>query len=190
MATGDTIKTRKDDGARYFGPFKSRSAARATVDLINAYFPLRTCPRTFKTARSYGSPCLQLDLRRCLGPCVGRADRDEYMEIVRSVVRFLDGDDDLVYQKIWAGLEEAAERLDFERALGSATIFARCGVSSRCINRSSKRPRKHPLALPSVFENCLDVLLVVEGQLWSRLGISRREEIEPVVERLDNSWIA
>ena len=62
-------KSRKDDGARYFGPFRSAATARKTVDLINRVVPLRTCARSFRDARSYGSPCLQLDLGRCLGPC-------------------------------------------------------------------------------------------------------------------------
>ena len=65
-------KSRKDDGARYFGPFRSAATARKTVDLINRVVPLRTCARSFRDARSYGSPCLQLDLGRCLGPCGAR----------------------------------------------------------------------------------------------------------------------
>ena len=72
-------KSRKEDGARYYGPFRSATAARKTVDLINRIIPLRTCSRSFRDARSYGSPCLELDLGRCLGPCVGKADRDTYM---------------------------------------------------------------------------------------------------------------
>ncbi|HET7093292.1 MAG TPA: exonuclease domain-containing protein, partial [Thermomicrobiales bacterium] len=71
-------KNRRDDGARYFGPYRNASSARQTVDLLNRIVPLRTCSRSFKNARSYGSPCLELDLGRCLGPCVGKADREIY----------------------------------------------------------------------------------------------------------------
>ena len=109
-------KSRKDDGARYFGPFRSAATARKTVDLINRVVPLRTCTRSFRDARSYGSPCLQLDLGRCLGPCVGQADRDQYISLVRSVVDYVDGRDQSLHELLWSGLEDAAAALDFERA--------------------------------------------------------------------------
>ena len=83
----------KNDGARYFGPFRNRGASRQVVDLLNKHFQLRTCTRSFKTARSYGSPCLKLSLKQCLGPCAGKADRELYTERVRECVRFLEGDD-------------------------------------------------------------------------------------------------
>jgi excinuclease UvrABC nuclease subunit len=47
-------KARKTDGARYFGPFRSATSARRTVDLLNRAVPLRTCSRSFRDARSYG----------------------------------------------------------------------------------------------------------------------------------------
>ena len=64
------------DGARYFGPFKSRLVARDAVKVLSRRFHLRTCARTFKTPASYGNPCLELDLHRCDGPCVGRANAE------------------------------------------------------------------------------------------------------------------
>src|SRR5690606_25705246 len=85
-------RRRDDDGAVYFGPFRVTRAARDVVDLINDVFPLRTCTRSFRTARSYGSPCLQLSLGRCAGPCAGVADRDAYREAVQEVIGFLRGE--------------------------------------------------------------------------------------------------
>ena len=55
-------------------------------------------------------------MKKCLGPCVGQANRDEYQALVRSAVAFLDGDDDIMFQAIWKELETAAEKLNFERA--------------------------------------------------------------------------
>ena len=77
--------------ALYFGPFKSSSRARDAVELVNDVLPLRTCRRSFADKRSYGSPCLELELHRCLGPCVGRADAEVYRGLVRDVVAFFEG---------------------------------------------------------------------------------------------------
>jgi len=183
-------KSRKQDGARYFGPFKNKNAARSAVDLINSHFPLRTCPRSFKNARSFGAPCIQLDLGRCLGPCVGRADRDAYMLIVRQVIRFLEGEDDVLYQQIWAGLEEAAARLDFERArrLRSDLRQLQQVVATQRSLRQATERHTLLLVLPSAHADHIEVMLVVRGLPWSRFRVSRTETIEITAGRLEQSW--
>jgi DNA polymerase-3 subunit epsilon len=183
-------KARKDDGARYFGPFKSKNAARASVDLINGHFPLRSCPRSFKTARSYGAPCIQLDLGKCLGPCIGRANRDEYMAIVRQVVNFLEGDDDLLYQQIWQGLEAAAERLDFERARrlrNDLRLLQFIVASQRMLHEATER---HTLLLvmPSAAADHIEAVMVVRGRPWAQFRAARSETAESLAGRLGRSW--
>jgi DNA polymerase-3 subunit epsilon len=183
-------RSRKDDGARYFGPFKSRNAARAAVDLINAHFPLRICPRSFKNARSYGAPCIQLDLGRCLGPCVGRADRDAYMLIVRQVVRFLEGEDDVLFQQIWSGLEEAAARLDFERArrLRNDLRLLQQVVASQRALRQATEHHTLLLVLPSAEANHVEIKLIVRGRPWAQFRVSRDDSVDDLAGRLDRSW--
>ncbi|MEA2527351.1 MAG: polymerase subunit epsilon [Thermomicrobiales bacterium] len=183
-------KSRKEDGARYFGPFKNKNAARSAVDLINSHFPLRTCPRSFKTARSFGAPCIQLDLGRCLGPCVGRADRDAYMLIVRQVIRFLEGEDDVLYQEIWRGLEDAAARLDFERArrLRNDLRQLQQVVSTQRSLREATERHTLLLVLPSAIADHVEVMLVVRGRPWAQLRVARSDAIEHVAGRLDQSW--
>ncbi|MEZ4572110.1 MAG: exonuclease domain-containing protein [Thermomicrobiales bacterium] len=109
-------KDHRPDGARYYGPFKSARHARDAVRLINDVLPLRSCKRSFRTSRSYGTPCIELSLRRCLGPCVLKADADEYRGLVNEVVGFLEGDQHRLLPLIHAKLEQAAENQDFERA--------------------------------------------------------------------------
>jgi DNA polymerase III subunit epsilon len=182
-------KARKDDGARYFGPFRHTSAARKTIDVINQVVPLRTCPRSFKDARSYGSPCLQLDLGRCLGPCVGRADRDVYAGLVRDVVSFLDGRDEVLYERLWQGLEDAAARLDFEAAArlrnDLRSVNAVVGAQRRL--REAAETHTLLLVLPSAAVGCREVLLVVAGRLWAQLRADRADPGE-LAERLQRSW--
>jgi excinuclease UvrABC nuclease subunit len=183
-------KARKDDGARYFGPFRSASSARKTVDLINRIIPLRTCTRSFRDARSYGSPCLELDLGRCLGPCVGKADRDTYMALARDVVTFLDGRDEALYQVLWNGLEDAATRLDFEKAAKIRQDL----LSVQSITAAQRRLREAIEAnnllvvLPGASAGERDLLVVASGRIWARYRLGTDEAPEAVARRMRQSW--
>ncbi len=102
------------DGGRYFGPFASASSVRQTLKLLKKMFPLRSCNKriTGKEAR----PCLEYHIKRCLGPCVGAVSKEQYREIIEQVILFLDGKHQLVTRDLRKKMEEASERLEFERA--------------------------------------------------------------------------
>ena len=183
------VKARKDDGARYFGPFRHKTAARNTVDVINQVVPLRTCPRSFKNARSYGSPCLQLDLGRCLGPCAGRANRDDYAGLVKDVVAFLDGREDVLHDRLLRALEAAAARLDFEAAArlrnDLRSVDAVVGAQRRL--RDAAETHTLLVALPSAEAGAREILLVVAGRLWAQLR-ARTDDPGDLVARLAQAW--
>lgn len=185
------VRTRKDDGARYFGPYTSATSARKTVDVINASLPLRTCTRSFKNARSYGNPCLALELHQCLGPCTGKVDRDDYARHVNAVLGLLDGKDDAMYQRMHEQLEEAAAKLDFERAdrirKNILSLTAVLGEQQR--TRDSEALHNLVLVLPGCEPNQRDAWLVVHGRLWARflIDLDEDEAEERLAERLAQS---
>ena len=183
-------KSRKEDGARYFGPFRNTSGARKTVDLINRVVPLRTCSRSFKDARSYGSPCLELDLGRCLGPCVGRADRETYAGLVHDATRFLDGRDEALYEILWRGLEEAAEKLDFERAarLRQDLLQVTSVVGAQRRLREAAETQTLVLVLPSAAPGARELMLVVGGRLWAQLRAFPDDGEAGIADRLGLAW--
>jgi hypothetical protein len=167
------VKDRKDDGARYFGPYRSRSSARKTVDVINDVLPLRTCTRSFKNARSYGNPCLRLAIGKCLGPCVDVSIAGEYRDMVRQVVRFLDGEDDALYAVLWAGLERAADAQDFERAeklRRNLTVVNGIVAGQRQLRDAVERHHLM-MALPGRDAGTRELWMVLEGRTWSRMVI-------------------
>lgn len=168
-------KTRKDDGAAYFGPYRSSSAARRTVDVINGALPLRTCTRSFKNARSYGSPCILLGMGKCLGPCTGQTDRDEYKGIVHDVVQLLDGRDGALYERLWAELESAATNLDFERA-GKLRRDLRSVlglVQNQQRLREAESLHTLLLVLPAPDPACREILMIYHGRVWARFEMKR-----------------
>jgi DNA polymerase III epsilon subunit family exonuclease len=179
----------KQDGCKYFGPYRNRGAAKQVVELLNIHFQLRTCTRSFKTARSYGSPCLKLSLKQCLGPCAGKADRDVYMERIRAALRFLEGEDAPLLQRIWEQLEEAAATGDFEHARRlrrDLQVLQSIAGIHRVIQAMERRPTLL-LALPTQEPDRIDCCLVVSGRIWSRTGVRRWEPGVQIHQRLATS---
>ena len=102
------------DGARYFGPFASAGSVRKTMDLLKKLFPYRSCtkPITGTDERA----CLEYFIHRCVGPCIGAVDKNEYGEVIQQVFQFLDGDSDQVSRDLRPKMLDASESLQFERA--------------------------------------------------------------------------
>ncbi|MFN8660571.1 MAG: exonuclease domain-containing protein [Thermomicrobiales bacterium] len=183
-------KARKDDGALYFGPYRSSATARKSVELINRVVPLRTCTRSFRDARSYGSPCIQLDIGQCMGPCVGRANRDEYMALVRRVVAYVDGQDDALHDMLWQGLESAAAALDFERA-GRLRRDLNASLSLTAVQRRMRESTEAHwglLVTRSPDAGSREVMLLVQGRVWAQFRVSRAAGAEDLADRLERSW--
>ena len=99
------------DGARYFGPYTNVGAVHESLKLLRRLFPMRTCKHM-----DVDRPCLEYHIKRCLAPCVGLADADEYRDMVRSVCLFLEGRTDEVEKELETRMEAAAENLQFELA--------------------------------------------------------------------------
>ncbi|MEO8284927.1 MAG: excinuclease ABC subunit UvrC [Chloroflexota bacterium] len=110
------LQTRKrvEDGSRYFGPYPGTSTIYETIDLLDKLFPFRTCDKeiTGKDSR----PCMQYFLHRCLGPCAGLADKKAYDQAIKQVILFLDGKQERLTSGLRKEMEDAAEKLEFERA--------------------------------------------------------------------------
>ena len=99
---------------RYFGPFSSAGAVRQTIALIHKLFRVRQCTDAFFRNRS--RPCLQYQIDRCSGPCVGLVERAGYAEDVRHATMFLEGRSETMIEELVERMEAASRRLDFELA--------------------------------------------------------------------------
>lgn len=109
------IVTRKvyKDGAKYFGPYTSVTVLRETLELLKKIFPFRSCKqKTFTNDR----PCLNAHISRCLAPCSGKISKEQYHEIIKQVILFLEGKQEELVVKFEKEMEQAALNLEFEKA--------------------------------------------------------------------------
>ncbi|HVP68934.1 MAG TPA: excinuclease ABC subunit UvrC [Anaeromyxobacteraceae bacterium] len=107
-------RQRREDGARYFGPYSSASSIRETLRVVNRWFQLRTCSdHVFEHRRR---PCVLYQIHRCPAPCVYEVPEGEYRESVADAVAFLEGRESELVPRLRARMQEAARELRFEEA--------------------------------------------------------------------------
>ena len=109
----------KHRGARtlkgdYFGPFASAGAVNRTINTLQRAFLLRTCSDNVYESRT--RPCLLFQIKRCAAPCTREIELEDYEKLVEEATAFLSGKSDAVQRKLNTMMEDAAEKLEFERA--------------------------------------------------------------------------
>ena len=110
----ELVRRPKVDGAKYFGPYHSATAARRTLNLVEKHFKLRTC--TDREIASRRRPCLQHQIQRCAAPCVFDVDRAHYAAQVRAVELFLASRHDELVRELEERMRRASAEMAFELA--------------------------------------------------------------------------
>ena len=103
-----------NDGSRYFGPFASATSVRRTLGLLKKLFPYRSCTKTI--TGNGDRACLDFYINRCIGPCIGAADKTQYRTVINQVQLFMEGDTKEIVKSITKNMHTAADNLEFERA--------------------------------------------------------------------------
>ena len=110
----EVVRKQRKDKARYFGPYHTAKSIRRTLNVLNRYFQLRTCPDSVLKSRT--RPCLQYQIKRCPGPCVFDVDRDAYAANLADAILFLEGRREKLASKLRDKMMAASEELEFELA--------------------------------------------------------------------------
>src|SRR5262245_58156167 len=110
------LVTRKivKDGSKYFGPYASAYSVRETLDTIRKVIPLRTC--SDGVFRNRSRPCLEYQIKRCLGPCCLPVDPAEYQRHLREAIMLLEGKSQQLGRQLHGEMQQAADELRFEDA--------------------------------------------------------------------------
>ena len=99
---------------RLFGPYPSAGSVRATLGQLQKLFQVRQCDDSYFSHRQ--RPCLQYQIQRCTAPCVGLVSAEDYRRDIEHAMMFLQGRSEAVTEVLVKRMEDASERLDFERA--------------------------------------------------------------------------
>lgn len=109
-----THRGRQSKEGMYFGPYPNMSSVKATLNLLQKIFPIRQCEDAFFKNRT--RPCLQYQIKRCSGPCVGLINQAEYRQEVEHVKLFFQGKNQAILNSLADKMELASEKLEFEKA--------------------------------------------------------------------------
>jgi excinuclease ABC subunit C len=115
-------RIRRDDSARYFGPYASAGAARVAVDFVEKRFGLRKCaPR-----------------------CMGRISEADYHERVTEACAFLAGERPAILRDLREDMLAESEARNYERAsaLRDTYLFLHAAVKQRARLAPSRDERR------------------------------------------------
>ena len=175
------------DGARYFGPFRSRRMVDLTIDLIQKVFPVRTCTRSLPPQAKPSDPCLRLHLDRCPGPCRGGVDPLEYARVIEQVCAFLGGEREDLLDRMRRQMLEAAQQLNFERAAWLRDTIRSADevlIGQRLITGAVEANNLF-IVYPSAKEEHNELFLIRHGRLVEQRCIAHElEAMETVVHEL------
>lgn len=105
------------DKAKYFGPYTSAGAVKDTIELIRKLYNIRSCNRKLPQDVGKERPCLNYHIHQCKAPCQGYISQDEYRKSIDEVIRFLNGNYDLILKELEEKMQSASEAMEFEKAI-------------------------------------------------------------------------
>ena len=157
----ELVRFRKEDGARYFGPFANAGALRTSLQAIKKQFGLRSCRPLEPTERDF-KHCLNHVIKNCSAPCVAKISWEEYKSRVDQACEVLEGKSREMTASLEEEMEKAAEKLDFEKAASLRNLLKDLRETSKPMRRFTRK------SLPNSINPREDVT-----ELSDALGLAR-----------------
>ncbi len=154
-------RLKKDDGARYFGPFAHSGALRSTLNAIRKRFGIRSCRPEVPDERDFRH-CLDHVIKNCTAPCMARISREDYLRRVDEACEFLEGESRQMIEQVESEMKAAAERLDFEKAAQLRNLLEDLKRTTKPMTRFTRK------SLPTTINPVEDL-----GALADALGLNR-----------------
>lgn len=105
------------DKAKYFGPYTNLTAVNDTLEIIRNTYPIRTCNIDIdKAIKNNMRPCLNMHIKKCVGPCTGNVSKEEYNEMVEDIIMFLSGKEETLIEILKEKMNKSAMEFNFEEA--------------------------------------------------------------------------
>lgn len=110
-------RLRRNDRAKYFGPYASSGAVNEVIDLLKRSFKIRDCAWSFSEDHPRERACLNFHIKKCDAPCIGHISREEYLVKIDKCLDFLNGKYDDIVKELSRKMTIASDNLDFETAI-------------------------------------------------------------------------
>ena len=113
------LKVRKviKDKAKYFGPYTNTTAVNDTLEILKNTYPIRTCNIDIdKAIKTKMRPCLNMHIKRCVGPCTGDVSKEEYNKMIEEIILFLSGKEEKLIEILKEKMNKCAMEFNFEEA--------------------------------------------------------------------------
>ena len=105
------------DKAKYFGPYTNLTAVNDTLEIIRNTYPIRTCNIDIdKAIKNNMRPCLNMHIKKCVGPCTGNVSKEEYNEMIEDIIMFLSGKEETLIEILKEKMNKCAMEFNFEEA--------------------------------------------------------------------------
>ncbi|MBN1449228.1 MAG: DEDD exonuclease domain-containing protein [Bacteroidetes bacterium] len=170
-----------DDGAEYFGPFRSRFAVEDALDSINKLFLLRECDTRLKPDAA-NTPCLYYDIKRCSAPCALYITQQEYLREVDDIVLFLQGEHREVMDRLRDRMQRRSDDLDFE---GAAVLRDRIAAVENIIRQQQLMVHsvrnQHLVIITLARGSNVELHLIQSGMLAAQLMIDQKNIPVPLL---------
>jgi len=168
----EATRERPTDGAAYFGPFRRASVVSSAVVFINEQLGLRQCSGRLKPGQP---PCFLLEMKRCLGPCVGAVSDDSYRQAVDEGLGLLRGESTALLERAAQRRDQLGEQLRFEEAADMRDsirdVEQVVGVQQRLLAFAD---RNLVLVTPDKQPDRVRLLLVRAGRLADEVSLPAR----------------
>ncbi|MEG0842794.1 MAG: excinuclease ABC subunit UvrC [Romboutsia sp.] len=105
------------DKAKYFGPYTNTTAVNDTIEIIRNTYPIRTCSIDIdKAIKNNIRPCLNMHIKKCVGPCTGNTIKEEYNKMIEEIILFLSGKEETLIELLKEKMNKCAMNFNFEEA--------------------------------------------------------------------------
>lgn len=180
---------RKRQGAKLFGPYPNSSSVRESLNILQKVFRLRQCEDSYFRNRS--RPCLQYQIGRCTGPCVGLISTEEYARDVHYSSMFLSGQSDALIKELSADMERKSEALDFERAaiIRDQIIDLRHIHEQQYVSDHGSDADVLAAAMQGAY-NCVHLMVIRDGRLIGNKSFFPRDRLSADEAALLSAFIA
>jgi excinuclease UvrABC nuclease subunit len=179
-----------DDGAEYYGPFRSRMLTEQLVETIEKQFKIRKCQGTKKYSETH-NPCMYNHIDACFAPCSVKDSEPGYKEEIGRVRQYLSGYSEGALAELRRRMLEHSEKLEFEKA---NTIKHQLGELSRLLERrnggaASVNMASYIMIIPaSERYRTLQLFFIRTGRLLWQATIGRKADLNEAFQKIDSIY--